>query len=275
MNPPGLPPIAARPTKADAAAALDLLDGLLDDFPFVDDASRSAALAGLITPVVRGAMQAAPALIARAPVPGSGKSYLIDLCSVLATGEMAPVISPGKNDDETEKRLGAVLQDGRAIIAIDNVNGELGGDLLCQIIERPVVSVRVLGMSKMPKIPNRATVYATGNNIQIVGDLIRRVILCSLDPKMERPEQRTFSGKPHERILRDRGLYVAAALTISLAYAVAGFPGELDELASFEDWSNCVRSPLVWLGRADPLDTMEKARGEDPVTSSLLAVLGR
>lgn len=173
-----------------------------------------------------------------------------------------------------EKRLGAVLQDGRAIIAIDNVNGPLGGDVLCQVIERPVVSVRVLGASKMPKIPNRGCVFATGNNIQIVGDMIRRVILCSLDPKMERPEQRTFSGKPHEMILADRGKYVAAALTIARAYAVAGFPEECSALASFEEWSRFVRSPLVWLGRADPVDTMERARGEDPVTTSLLALFG-
>lgn len=272
MSSPKLPAFPDSPTKADAANALKILDDLLADFPFVDDASRSAALAGLIAPIVRGAMSAVPALVARAPVPGSGKSYLIDLCSVLATGEMAPVISPGKNEEEMEKRLGAVLQDGRAIIAIDNVNGPLGGDALCQVIERPVVSVRVLGASKMPKIPNRGCVFATGNNIQILGDMTRRVILCSLDPQMERPEQRTFSGKPHELILADRGKYVAAALTIARAYAVAGFPDECPAIASFEDWSRFVRSPLVWLGRADPVDTMEKARGEDPVTTSLLAL---
>lgn len=79
MSSPKLPVIPYSPTKADAAEALNTLDGLLDDFPFVDDASRSAALAGLIAPIVRGAMSAVPALVARAPVPGSGKSYLIDL----------------------------------------------------------------------------------------------------------------------------------------------------------------------------------------------------
>jgi putative DNA primase/helicase len=272
MSSPPMPAIPDRPSKADAAEALTLLDGLLENFPFVDDASRSVALAALITPIVRGAMQAAPAVVARAPGPGTGKSYLIDLCSVLSTGEMAPVISPGRNEEEMEKRLGAVLQDGRVIIAIDNVNGPLGGDVLCQVIERPIVSVRVLGASKMPKIPNRACVFATGNNILIVGDMVRRIILCSLDAQMERPELRTFSTKPHEMILNDRGKYIAAALTIARAYVVAGFPDERPPLASFEEWSRFVRSPLVWLGRADPIVTMEKARGEDPVTSSLLGI---
>jgi putative DNA primase/helicase len=43
------------PTKADAQAALKLIDGLLDEFPLVDDVARSVALAALMTPVLRGA----------------------------------------------------------------------------------------------------------------------------------------------------------------------------------------------------------------------------
>ncbi|MBI4183755.1 MAG: topoisomerase, partial [Proteobacteria bacterium] len=48
------------------------------------------------------------------------------------------------------------------------------------------------------------------------------------------------------------------------AYIAAGQPDLAPRLASFEGWSNIVRSPLMWLGRADPVDTMEVARNEDP-----------
>jgi putative DNA primase/helicase len=57
------------------------------------------------------------------------------------------------------------------------------------------------------------------------------------------------------------------------AYIAAGCPDELPPLASFEVWSRIVRSALVWLGRADPVDTMDRARADDPVISSLTAVL--
>ena len=67
MQPPAMPDIAAKPTKDDAAAALQLLDALLTEFPFVDAASRSVALSELITPVVRGAMAVAPLHANRAP----------------------------------------------------------------------------------------------------------------------------------------------------------------------------------------------------------------
>jgi putative DNA primase/helicase len=57
------------------------------------------------------------------------------------------------------------------------------------------------------------------------------------------------------------------------AYVLAGHPDALPSLASFEEWSRLVRSALVWLGRADPCETMEKARGEDPVIAQLNPLL--
>ena len=50
---PPMPAVAAKPSKDDALRAIRLLDGLLVEFPFVDDPSRSVSLSGLITPVVR------------------------------------------------------------------------------------------------------------------------------------------------------------------------------------------------------------------------------
>lgn len=273
LDPPQLPPIPDKPSKSEASVALDLIDDLLSGFPFVDEASRSVALSGIITPVVRGAMPVAPLHANTAPVAGSGKSYLIDIASAVHIGERAPVIAAGRTEEETEKRLGAALLNGQPIVSIDNVNGRLGGDALCQMIERPVVSLRPLGVSKLVKVESQATMFATGNNIQLVGDMTRRVILCSLDPNMERPELRTFRSNPFDTVLADRGKYVAAALTVVRAYIVANCPDELPPLASFESWSRMVRSALVWLGRADPVDTMDKARADDPVMTSLTAVL--
>ena len=269
IDPPAMPKLPSRPSKALATKALARLNGLLDEFPFTDPASRSVALSALITPVVRGAMPVAPMHVTKAPVAGSGKSYIIDIASAMNSGERAPVLSAGKTEEELEKRLIGALLSGQTFISLDNVNGELGGDFLCQLVERPVVSARPLGQSAMIKIESRATCFGTGNNIRLVGDMTRRVLLCSLDPDMERPETREFKHNPFEAVLADRGLYVAAALTVVRAYVVAGFPGQLPPLASFEDWSRLVRSALVWLGQPDPVETMVAAREDDPITTSL------
>jgi putative DNA primase/helicase len=44
IDPPPMPGIPEEPTREDALEALRLLDGLLDEFPFADEASRSVAL---------------------------------------------------------------------------------------------------------------------------------------------------------------------------------------------------------------------------------------
>lgn len=272
VDPPEMPKLPARPSKAVAAKALARLDRLLDEFPFVDEASRSVALSALITPVVRGALLVVPMHVTKAPVAGSGKSYIIDLASALNSGERAPVMSAGVKEEELEKRLVSALLAAQTFISLDNVNGELGGDFLCQVIERPIVQPRILGKSEAPKIESRASCFATGNNIRLVGDMTRRVIICSLDPDMERPETREFKANPFDEILANRGLYVAAALTVVRAYVVAGCPNQLPALASFEDWSRLVRSALVWLGKPDPVETMNAARADDPTTAALSAL---
>ena len=272
MDPPALPPIRKHLSRKDAIAALALLDELLVEFPFLDDASRSVALSALITPVVRGAMPVAPMHVARAPTAGSGKSYLYDTASAIAIGQRCHVIAAGSKEEETEKRLAACVLSGYPLVSIDNVNGELGGEFLCQVIERPVVSPRILGRSEQPRLPNRMTLFATGNNVRLVGDMTRRALICSLDAKHERPELRVFAAKPVDRVLTDRGRYVAAALTVVRAYFVAGKPGKLTPLASFEPWSDSVRSALTWLGRADPIETIAVARAEDPELQALTAL---
>ena len=114
------------------------------------------------------------------------------------------------------------------------------------------------------RIENNVTIFANGNNILLIEDVVRRVIRCTLDANVERPELRKFSGDPLRTVLEDRGSYIAAALTIVRAYLAAGCPNQCPPLASFSDWSRLVRSALVWLGYADPVATMEAARADDP-----------
>lgn len=274
VEPPSMPVMVEHPTKQDAECALALLDGLLDEFPFVDEAGRSVALSALITPVVRGAFSVAPLHASTAPSAGTGKSFLFDISAAIAIGQPCPVLSAGKSEEETEKRLGAALIAGQPIINIDNLNGDLGGDAICQIVERPVVDIRVLGKSENVRIEARATVFATGNNLKLLGDMTRRVIVCSLDARAERPELRAFSHDPVGQVLADRGQYVAACLDVVRAYLLAGAPRVASPLASFEGWSKTVRSALLWLGRADPVATMEVARREDPQLQQAEAVFG-
>ncbi len=274
IEPPLLPAIPDSPTRQDALDALKLLEDLLVGFPFIDDVAKAVALSAIITPVVRGAFSVTPLHASRAPAAGTGKSFLWDIVAAIVIGQPMPVMSTGADTAETEKRLGAALLAGQPLISIDNITGELGGDALCQIIERPVVDIRILGRSERVRIEARGTsMFATGNNFVIVGDACRRVIMTSLDAGVERPELRQFTFDPVALVLADRGKYIAAALTVCRAYFVAGRPNPAPKLASFEGWSDTVRSALMWLGKEDPVKSMETAREEDPERIELIEMM--
>jgi len=184
-------------------------------------------------------------------------------------------MAAGRSEEETEKRLGAALMAGQPLISIDNVTGGLGGDALCIAIERSSVNMRILGLSQQARIEARGTsFFASGNNISIVGDVCRRVITTTLNPGIERPELREFQSNPVAKVMAARGDFIAAALTICRAYHAAGRPQPARRLASFEGWSDTVRSALIWLGKADPVLSMETATAQDPERLELQAMMG-
>lgn len=264
----------AHPTAADARRGLERLGALLPGFKFVDSVARSVALAGILTAVCRGALGAVPLTAWSAPAPGSSKSYYTDLVSTIASGRPCPVFSAGEDVTEMEKRLTAALLAGFPVIAIDNVSAGLGGDLLCAAVTQESFRLRPLGRSEMVEVEGRGfTIFANGNNLQVVGDMTRRVLLGRFDTGMERPEQRQFPFDPIARVLADRSSYVAAALSVVRGYVLAGCPGRLPTVGSFGRWSDLIRSALVWLGAADPLAAMQTARETDTVTGTLGAVL--
>jgi len=266
------PPVPDHPTREDACKALEELAAIVKDFPFVTPAHRAVALSGLLTSVCRRALATAPLHAFSAPIRGSGKSKLVDIASVIATGLEAPVVAAGATDEELEKRLVALLLEGRQLITIDNCSRALGGDFLCQILTQATVKARILGKSETPTCSTGALVMATGNNFVAAGDLERRTIVCKLDPKCETPETRVFAFEPVTVAKERRPALVVAALTVLRAYHVGGRPGRPDPLGSFEDWSNLVRGALIWLGEADPVDTMAEVRASDPTTAQLRQV---
>ena len=230
----------------------------------------------MLTTLDRRGMATAPLHAFTSPSAGTGKSLLVDVCAMLATGRLMPVIAQGRNEEELEKRLGAALLAGDTAISLDNCDHTLEGTFLCQALTQRQVNIRILGQSRNAETPVSATLFATGNNLVLAGDIIRRALLCAMDAQCERPEQRTFSANAAEIAKRRRGELVAAALTVLRAWHVACAGGErvsLPTFGSFEQWSHRVRAPLVWLGHVDPCETVAGIRENDPYRAALVAVI--
>lgn len=254
-----------RETMGDARDALEKLKDAFYELPVVDDQDRAAVIAAVLTALVRRVLPSAPLVGITAPAPGTGKSMLADAISVIATGRRVAVLGLGKDEIEGDKRLQSALLAGDPVMAIDNIERPLFGDLICQALTQPMIRIRPLGSGHLVSTPTNIMLMATANNLDIRGDLRRRVMIVRLDAKMERPELRRFTTNFLQEIERQRGELVQAALTIIRAYMTSGEDQSgLPTFGGFEHWSSWCREPLTWLGMPDPLLASESLREQDP-----------
>ena len=281
------PAILARPIYEQARVALDLLiDEVLarpcinsdrpEDrgFSFASASDRSAALAAILTALVRHSLPTAPLFLFNATRPASAKSLLADCVSLIATGRTATVFELGEDPDEVEKRLLAVLLAGDPVINLDNLEQPLGGSGLCKTLTAETITGRILGVSKNATVPTITTWLATGNNVTVIGDMTRRTVVCNLDPQSEAPQSRQYDRNLAMWIPEHRPRLAAAALTVLRAYIVADRPTQpYPPMGSFEEWDATIRRALTWLGEADPLAGTAQLEDADPVRLKLRALL--
>jgi putative DNA primase/helicase len=264
------PKIEEYPTLSQAEQALHLLMNLLKDFPFEDESSRSVAISAILTALIRKSIRTAPLHGFTAPKMSSGKSLLADIVGLVATGKSNSFISQAENEAEEAKRLLAVLLEGDSIVCYDNIERPFGSAALCTVLTEVEYKDRILGESKNIGVPTNATFLATGNNLTFVGDISTRAILCRIDPKEEHPEERKFDIDLRQYIPQYRGEIVQSCLTILRAYHIAGRPKQdIKQFGRFEEWSDWVRSALVWLGIEDPCKSRRNIEEADPVRMAL------
>lgn len=83
-----------------------------------------------------------------------------------------------------------------------------------------------------------------------------------------------YHGRPIDLLAANRGKFVAAALTIVSAWQQAGSPrADVPSLASYEDWSDLCRQPLLWLGLPDPAASVIEQLTDDPDQDALSVFL--
>lgn len=264
--------IPDEPTKEDAEKALHLIKGLLGEFSFKYESDCSAALSAIFTAVIRPSLPLAPAFHVKAPVIGSGKTFLCQVITAHASPQRSAPMTFPQDDEECRKLLHAEFLKSPAVIEFDNLTGDLvPHKSLCTALTSEFVTGRILGVSKTATVGTRALFLSSGNNVGPVGDMARRCVTINLDPACETPAARIFRNPDLlSNLLRDRGQYVSAALTIIRAWIVAGRPkAECKSIASYGDWSDLCRQPLLWLGLPDPVSSIFETMMEDPERETL------
>ena len=296
--PPGMDSVTIpdRPDAGAVASARAHLKEIVADFPFVDRASAANALALLLTPVLRPAIDGpVPIAVIDKPQAGTGASLLADCVGMIATRVPTGAMTTPKNDEEARKRITAMLLADTAVACLDNVDSHFESDSLAAVLSARTWKDRRLGHSEMVEVPVRTTWILTANNVELDGALPRRSYWIRLDARRARPWMRTGFTHPQLLgwILRRRASLLGAIFTLVRAWFQQDCPaGSHPIIGGFELWSSMAGGILStaavsdFLGnltdmydRIDPsaheweafLTTVRKVLGAAPFTTATLA----
>lgn len=268
------PDVDEAPSQADARAALAELQHVFCDFPYVAPAHAMVPIAAFLSVLARPAIDGpVPAFLFDASTRGSGKTLQADVVSLLATGRGAARATYPDKEEELTKALMAYALAGCPTVLLDNITRQLGGGVLDAVLTaRDEVQFRVLGKNEAPRLPWRTVLFASGNNLDLGEDTMRRVLVARLESDMESPEDRTDFAHPDlfAWVRAERPRLVHAGLTVLRSYASHGRPDAgCKRWGTFEAWSALVPHAIVYAGGADPM--LARPSRESMVSDDLVA----
>jgi hypothetical protein len=249
-----VPPVSERPGEIEVEKAKRIIDDVLCDFPFASDADRAHAIGLMLLPFVRELIAGpTPLTLIDAPTFGTGKGLLAQVCLTPGCNELA-FLAPGQDDNELRKMITSALLEYKRVLVLDNVT-QLHSPVLAMAITASRWQDRLLGLNRVVSFPARCIWVATGNNVQLSGEIMRRCVWIRLLPPCERPWTREPNEFRHSHLIeyvkQHRARLVWAALTLVQNWLAAGKPSFKGRpLGSFEAWSRTVGGILQTAGIA-------------------------
>lgn len=256
-----------EPSLAEVDDARDLISFMLAEFDFVTDHDRANYLALLFTPLMRVMVPPPyPLGLIHAHQRGSGKGYLATILRTLHGGALRAL---PESDAEMRKQITTILSVTTApVVQFDNVT-RLSSSVLDLLLTSPTWDDRVLGLNVNFSGQNDRLWVATGNNVAIGGDLLRRVRWINIDPNTPNPEQRTGFAIPDLPgwVQEKRGELLVALLTLLRAWVVAGKPlGPEVGSDSFTRWTRAMQGVLGvagWPGTVGHVETVRQDSNDE------------
>jgi hypothetical protein len=235
------------PSVEAVANAVNLFETLLADFPFVSQADRAHAIALLLLPFGRSLIDGpTPMHGIEASTPGSGKSLLMQVITSLVTGPGGvSTMAEGEDDAEWRKKITTKVMAGHQYAAIGNLQRPLAFGSLAEALTTRMWEDRELGRNRSIRLPIQLIWAYTANNPVLSDELARRTIRIRLDPKTDRPFERTeFSLALPAWSDDHRSELIAAALTLWAAWIAAGCPSGRAHMGSFDAWAEVMGGVL-------------------------------
>jgi hypothetical protein len=270
-----IPPIPETPTKEQVDAAIHTIKETIIDFPFVDEVSRTNTIAMIITTVIRPSIVGnIPIFLIDKPAPGTGAGLLCDSVAIIVTGGLARVTTLTKGgEEEWKKVIVSVLRSGDLLSIVDNIEDKVNLPSLASVVTCGLYSDRLLRTNDMFTAPHRQTWILNGNNVELGGDIARRVVGIRMNANLEQPwlrKENCFSHNQIPYITQTRGEILAAIYTIVRSWVQAGShiaDDKIPPMGSFEAWRNIMGGIMQHIGCGNFLSNAQEMIAETDVDS--------
>lgn len=242
------------------------LDALLYDFCFKQPADRTNYIGMLLTAIlVPHFIGAKPAALFNGNQPGLGKSILAQVIAILRDGHPTETATYNPNDEEFEKRLGAIVHRGATTVIIDNAKASgrhprIESACLERSITDHILSFRLLGKSESIRAENSHIFCITANTAQVSRDTVTRSVVMDLYYEGN-PERRSFTiADPEGYAEKYRIELLGELIGMVERFKAAGMPmASVHSRFNKRGWGNIVGGILEACGEPDFLANAEEA----------------
>jgi hypothetical protein len=236
------------PTEQDIRAAVTyLFDEWLVDVA-LDWVGKSIAIMMAMTLIERVLLPERPAFFVTAGQRGGGKTTLVNMITLAVLGRRAAAAGWSDSSEERKKALFSYLRQGVACLAWDNISRGLA--ISCPHIEAaltmPETQDRVLGASRVERVPSTTVQIFTGNSITPRGDMASRSLMLALNVDRPDPENRAFAhADPLAWTQANRPKILRALYTLLIAGAL-NRPKQQEAKTRFKIWWNLIGWPMEY-----------------------------
>lgn len=251
----------------DLAVAKGRFARLLGSFPITDERSFAVQVAAMLALFIRhlpGGMGLRPGFLWYANKPGSGKSVLAKVCLYIVLGRAA--VAKLKKDDDLDKEIEAFCRAAVPYIFLDNIRGGLNSTTIEQMLTSEESTGRAMGGHGTFTAQNTALLLATGNQIDLTEDALRRFLLVDLFEKGD-PEARVVETPLNDSLMRSeqwRVEMLEAVWAVVAHWHESGMPKGSRTLASFEEYALLLGGIVEGAGYASPFQKAEIADAKSP-----------
>lgn len=182
------------------------------------------------------------------------------------------------NDEEMEKLLSSETLAASNYICFDNIRGILASQPLEGFMTTPIWTGRILGKSEMFEAENNASIYITGNNLNIGTDVMQRFLTIDLNIEEANVQDRTVKRVIDDVWLSDphnRHRTLSALWALVRHWNAADRPMATGKpYLGFEQWGRIIGGIVENAGLGNILERPKLTNAGDTEASDMLELVG-